>query len=264
MGEDFIPSESYSGTKDGYVFKTGVRGLGYYIDIQETIQPNTTKSHIYELPVMTSPYNAATAIATPPVPPSGPVVKYYDRSTVFPTQVNNGKAVPNVNIFPFFNGNFARFERNSLDPQVGFMPNWLMDTCGFKIVMGGVIGYIMGTGLGLFMSGMNNDVSPIQILHGREVPQAPLREQMRSGYKSVLSKSLSWGKNFGVISCLFGGIECVIQKYRAKHDSWNPVLSGCTVGVAMGYKAGPAAACISCAGFAGFGFLMDKIMSGRH
>ena len=26
------------------------------------------------------------------------------------------------------------------------MLDWLMDTCGFKIVMGGVIGCVMGTG----------------------------------------------------------------------------------------------------------------------
>ena len=240
MGDEFVPSSSYSGSKEGYVFKTGVHGLGYYKDVEEVIQSTSTRNFIYEFPVISSPYNAATAIATPPVTQPGPAVKYYDRSIVFPNQGNIGKTTPNVSIFPFFNGSFTRFERNYLDPPIGFMPNWLMDTCGFKIVMGGVIGYVMGTGLGLFMSGMSNDVSPIQILHGKEVPQAPLREQMRSGYRSVLSKSLSWGRNFGVISCLFGGIECVIQKYRAKHDSWNPVLSGCTVAIAMGYKAGPA------------------------
>lgn len=30
--ENFIPSNSFQGSKSGYVFKTGDEGLGYYID----------------------------------------------------------------------------------------------------------------------------------------------------------------------------------------------------------------------------------------
>ena len=36
--------------------------------------------------------------------------------------------------------------------------------------------------------------------------------------KSTLAKSAGWAKGFGVMSALFGGIECVVEKYRAKHD----------------------------------------------
>ena len=74
-------------------------------------------------------------------------------------------------------------------------------------------GYVLGIGLGMFMGAMG-DVSPIQVLHGREVPQAPLREQARAGFKSLANKSISWGKNFAVLTALFGGVECVIEKYR--------------------------------------------------
>jgi len=42
----------------------------------------------------------------------------------------------------------------------------------------------------------------------------------------------------------YRGIECVIEKHRAKHDVWNPVLSGCAVGGTLSARAGPAAACI--------------------
>ena len=83
------------------------------------------------------------------------------------------------------------------------------------------------------------DVNPIQIIKGREVPQAPLREQVRIAFKSTLSKSVGWGKNFGVLSALFGGVECVIEKYRAKHDVWNPVVSGCAVGATLAGKSIP-------------------------
>lgn len=32
--EQFIPSESFIGSKKGYVFKTDDKGLGYYLDIK--------------------------------------------------------------------------------------------------------------------------------------------------------------------------------------------------------------------------------------
>ena len=38
--------------------------------------------------------------------------------------------------------------------------------------------------MGLVM-GVLSDNSPIQVINGREVPQAPLREQVRLGFKSL-------------------------------------------------------------------------------
>ena len=71
----------------------------------------------------------------------------------------------------------------------------------------------------------------------------PLREQMRGALKATASKATGWAKNFGILSALFGGVECVIEKYRAKHDVWNPVLSGCVVGATLSAKAGPQVSC---------------------
>lgn len=101
-----------------------------------------------------------------------------------------------------------------------------------------VTGGVLGVGMGVFM-GMMNDPSPIQVIKGREVPQAPLREQMRVAYRSMASRSYGWAKSFAVLTALFGGIECVIEKYRAKHDVWNPVISGCAVGATLSAKSGP-------------------------
>lgn len=145
-----------------------------------------------------------------------------------------------------------------------YLPTIVMESCAFKTVTGGMMGSVMGVGLGLFMGAMGGDVSsPIQLVNGREVPQAPLREQLRSAYKSTAGKAAGWAKSFGILTALFGGVECVIEKYRGKHDVWNPVISGCAVGGAMSAKGGPAAACIGCAGFAGFSLVVDKIM-GPH
>jgi import inner membrane translocase subunit TIM22 len=95
------------------------------------------------------------------------------------------------------------------------------------------------------------------------VPQAPVREQLRSSMKATVAKSAGWARSFGVLTALFGGIDCVVEKYRGKHDVWNPMISGCAVGAALAMKGGPQAACVGCAGFAGFSLVVDKIL-GPH
>lgn len=151
-----------------------------------------------------------------------------------------------------------RVNQNATFPE---NPQLIQELCGTKIIMGAVMGTFMGFGMGLFMGAMG-DVSPIQIVGGREVPFAPMREQLRAVVKATKSRCISWGKNFGVLTALFGGVECVIEKYRAKHDVWNAALSGCVVGATLSAKQGPTAACLGCVGFGGFSLVVDKVMSG--
>lgn len=92
--------------------------------------------------------------------------------------------------------------------------------------------------MGVFMGAMS-DPSPIEVVKNREVPQKLLREQMRAAYKATGAKSYSWAKSFAILTALFGGVECIVEKYRAKHDVWNPVISGCAVGATLSAKSGP-------------------------
>jgi import inner membrane translocase subunit TIM22 len=146
--------------------------------------------------------------------------------------------------------------------EIPMLPTLLQESCGFKIITGGLMGSVAGVALGLFMGAMG-DVSPIQVVNGREVPQAPVREQLRQALKATATKSSGWAKSFGVLTALFGGVDCIVEKYRGKHDVWNPVISGCAVGATLSAKGGPGAACIGCVGFAGFSLVVDKIM-GPH
>lgn len=143
--------------------------------------------------------------------------------------------------------------------QIPVIPTLVSESCGLKIITGAFFGSVMGVAMGLFIGAMG-DNSPIQVINGREVPQAPLREQIRAGFKGTASKTYGWAKSFGVLTALFGGVECLIEKYRAKHDIWNPVVTGCVVGGTMSAKGGPAAVCMGCIGFAGFSLVMEKIM----
>lgn len=123
-------------------------------------------------------------------------------------------------------------------PEAPILPTFLQETCGSKIILGAVTGSVLGYALGIFLGALS-DAAPINVSQGREVPQAPIREQLRAAFKQTASKSRGWAKNFGVLSALFGGVDCVVEKYRAKHDIWNPVISGCAVGAALSAKAGP-------------------------
>ena len=59
------------------------------------------------------------------------------------------------------------------------------------------------------------------------------------------------------------GSECIIEKWRGKHDVMNQVLSGCFAGAAISAKSGPLMMCGGCAGFAAFSVAAEAIM-GPH
>lgn len=121
----------------------------------------------------------------------------------------------------------------------------------------------MGFLMGLFFGSMSDPRPPVTIIAGKEVPQAPLREQMRVVLKATGQKSLHWARNFAFISGVFVGSECLVEKYRGKHDVWNSVSSGCLTGAALQAKAGPQSAAMGCAGFAAFSLALDSVM-GTH
>ena len=39
VNEPFVASKKYSGSKSGYVFKMGNKGLGYYVDLKPKVNP---------------------------------------------------------------------------------------------------------------------------------------------------------------------------------------------------------------------------------
>jgi hypothetical protein len=48
----------------------------------------------------------------------------------------------------------------------------------------------------------------------------------------------SYAKGFAYFGALYSFNECVIEKYRAKHDKVNPALAGCATGAMMAYGGG--------------------------
>ena len=137
---------------------------------------------------------------------------------------------------------------------------WLANSCGGKAAIGVFGGGLMGLLMGVFLGAMSDSTPPVQIIAGKEVPQAPLREQIKVTFRATAEKSLYWCRNFAFITGVFGGSECLVEKFRGKHDVWNSVASGCITGAALQAKSGPQAAAIGCGGFAAFSLVIDSFM----
>jgi len=137
---------------------------------------------------------------------------------------------------------------------------WITSSCAGKAVVGTLGGAACGLVMGVFLGAMADMTPPVTVLNGKEVPQAPLREQMRTTMRATGEKSLYWARNFAFITGVFGASDCLVEKFRGKHDVWNEVLSGCVTGAAMQAKQGPQAAALGCGGFAVFSLIIDKVM----
>lgn len=138
--------------------------------------------------------------------------------------------------------------------------SWLSDSCGGKAAIGVFGGGVMGLLMGVFLGALSDSQPPIQVAGGKDVPQAPFKEQVRYTMRATAEKSMYWCRNFAFITGVFGGSECLVEKFRGKHDMWNPVASGCITGAALQAHAGPQAALMGCGGFAAFSIVIDKFM----
>jgi mitochondrial import inner membrane translocase subunit TIM22 len=95
---------------------------------------------------------------------------------------------------------------------------------------------------------------------GAAISNLPIRQQLRAGLKDMGRSAWSSGKNFGKIGLIYSGVECGIEKLRAKNDLTNGIAAGCLTGGALAIKAGPQAAAVGCAGFAAFSAAIDAYM----
>ena len=141
--------------------------------------------------------------------------------------------------------------------------SWMANSCGGKAAIGVFGGGMMGLLMGVFLGAMSDATPPVQVIGGKDVPQAPMREQIRVTFRATAEKSLYWCRNFAFITGVFGGSECLVEKFRGKHDVWNSVASGCITGAALQAKQGPQAAAMGCGGFAAFSLVIDSFM-GTH
>lgn len=66
----------------------------------------------------------------------------------------------------------------------------------------------------------------------------PTRVVLRETWQLMKEKSRSYAKGFAGMGFLYSGTECMIERYRAKHDAVNATLAGCATGGLMAAPGG--------------------------
>ncbi|CAD0020879.1 unnamed protein product [Aureobasidium pullulans] len=145
---------------------------------------------------------------------------------------------------PGLSGDASLDEQKLKEQQMIKYMQQAMESCPAKTAMSGVMGFGLGGLFGLFMSSMRYDAP---MTAGTDaITKLPVKDQLRQGFKEMGKASWSSAKNFGL--------------FRAKNDLYNGVAAGCITGGALAAKAGPQAAALGCAGFAGFSAAIDYYM----
>ncbi|KAH6565352.1 hypothetical protein BASA50_005393 [Batrachochytrium salamandrivorans] len=129
------------------------------------------------------------------------------------------------------------------------------ESCPGRTVASGVLGFGLGAAIGMFMSSVDWNIN------SEEFSKLSTREQMRLTAKDMVGKSYSSAKSFAVIGAVFASSECVIESFRAKHDIYNNIMSGCFAGAVMAAKSGPQSMVLGCAGFAAFSGAIELWMA---
>lgn len=70
----------------------------------------------------------------------------------------------------------------------------------------------------------------------------PTRVVLKETWVLMKEKSKSYAKGFAGMGFLYSGTECMIERYRAKHDAMNATLAGCATG---GLMAAPGRVCVA-------------------
>ncbi|KAL5017446.1 hypothetical protein ScPMuIL_007035 [Solemya velum] len=125
------------------------------------------------------------------------------------------------------------------------------ESCTFKATASCVIGFGIGGAFGLFTAG----IDPMSTM-STETPTTKMV------LREMKLRTISYGKNFAMIGCLFAGTECLLESYRGKTELLNGTLSGGFVGGIIGLRAGVKAGLLGAAGFALFSTAIDYYM--RH
>ena len=153
-------------------------------------------------------------------------------------------------------------------PTAGRLPHSLSspftEHCAFKAATNAVMGAGLGVVWGVFTTSMGTGVNSFGVQPGQPgwVDPATLttRESLRLTYRDMARASKSSARSFGLIGGVYTATECTIEKARGRHDLTNAIAAGCLTGGMLAARGGPQATAIGCAGFAAFGYAMDRFM----
>ena len=160
---------------------------------------------------------------------------------------------------PYQYGQFPLAGRQSHSLQTPFTEH-----CLFKSATNGVMGAALGLVWGVFMTSMGTGVNSWATVPGGpgwvDPSTLSTKEALKLTARDMYRASKSSARSFGVIGAIYTAVECSIEKERGKHDLTNALAAGCITGGMLAVKGGPQATAIGCAGFAAFGYVMDRFL----
>uniref|UniRef100_A0AAV1V402 Mitochondrial import inner membrane translocase subunit TIM22 n=1 Tax=Peronospora matthiolae TaxID=2874970 RepID=A0AAV1V402_9STRA len=104
------------------------------------------------------------------------------------------------------------------------------ESCWKRSIVACAAGATMGVGLGTFLGTFEG-------AHGELVGRT-MRQQLYNGFRKSITagyvRSVYFSKEFALVGSIFAGVECVIERQRARHDIVNPILAGGVSGGVLG------------------------------
>lgn len=134
------------------------------------------------------------------------------------------------------------------------------ESCFTKTAFSGVAGFGFGAFWGLFTAAMDVGQPLHPGLDPFDKPQYTNKQKILEFYKQTATKTWFMAKTFAGVGMIFSAVECTVEKVRGRHDLYNPLISGCITGGALGVRAGWKAGALGCGGFAAFSTLMDYFL----
>jgi hypothetical protein len=132
--------------------------------------------------------------------------------------------------------------------QIEYSPLAASETLGFKVFLSGVMGFVMGGAISVFMGSNSSFMS-------RDPLAAELtsKQQMRLMLRQIKTNAGSSGRNFASFGIAIAGMEWFIERKRAKpRDIINPLLGGATAGALLAHRGGPTSMLIAALGVSAF------------
>lgn len=78
------------------------------------------------------------------------------------------------------------------------------ESCGFKTVLSGAVGFGLGIAVGLFTASVGPELAPVD---GKT-------QTVKEVLKEMKGKSMSYAKNFAMLGAMFSATECAIESVR--------------------------------------------------
>lgn len=92
------------------------------------------------------------------------------------------------------------------------------------------IGWVLGGAFGVLIASWESMSPPVTMPGVPEPPSKPWKEEFRAAGRTMGRKCASWSKNFAIVTAVYQGLECSLERSRAKHDIWNHGVAGCGTG----------------------------------